>query len=230
MTEVIELFKAAMPSRGGREITAETVADMMGLGAAVNPLDDDLKFYTNFSDKYKEFLKAEGFSIDRMAADPDKDGSFELWAYYHLGVPSFSMNLFTLPKGAETKAKEPGSKAIEPDDKEKILLSYIDKKLNGTGFVKWQPFDHPTLGKVEIGGFAPFVTSTPPAAQIDSLCKMQLPWLLKLTTKLPDLHLMKEVVTDLGAGVYKLEIFVENRGSFFHIQRRWAQRTDSPLL
>jgi hypothetical protein len=42
---------------------------------------------------------------------------------------------------------------------------------------------------------------------------MQLPWLLKLTTKLPDLHLMKEVVTDLGAGVYKLEIFVENRGT-----------------
>ena len=120
---------------------------------------------------------------------------------------------FYPPKGAETKAKEPGSKAIEPDDKEKTLLAYIDKKLNGTGFVKWQPFDHPTLGKVEIGGFAPFVTSTPPAAQIDSLCKMQLPWLLKLTTKLPDLHLLKELVTALGAGVYKLEIFVENRGT-----------------
>ena len=47
---------------------------------------------------------------------------------------------------------------------------------------------------------------------IDSLCKAQLPWLLTLSTKLPDLHLMKEVVTDLGAGVYRLEFFVENKG------------------
>jgi hypothetical protein len=41
---------------------------------------------------------------------------------------------------------------------------------------------------------------------------MQLPWLLKLSGKLPELNLMKEVVTDLGAGVYKLELFVENKG------------------
>jgi hypothetical protein len=91
-------------------------------------------------------------------------------------------------------------------------LAYIDNKLKGDGFVKWQPFNHPTLGKVEIGGIVPFVTSTPPATKIDSLCKAQLPWLLTLSTKLPDLHLMKEVVTDLGAGVFRLEMFIENKG------------------
>ncbi len=219
MTEVLELFKTSMPSRPGREINAETIVDMLGLGAAVNPLDDDLKFYTDLSEKYKAYLKAKGGSTDRMAADADKDGSFELWAYYQLGVPSFSMNLFTPPKPAETKVREPGTRDMgsrtteTADDKEKTILAYIDKKLNGTGFVKWQPYNHPSLGKVEIGGMVPFVTSTPPAAQIDSLCKIQLPWLLKLSTKLPDLHLMKEVVTDLGAGVSKLEIFVENRGA-----------------
>lgn len=102
--------------------------------------------------------------------------------------------------------------APEADDREKTILTYIDKKLNGDGFVKWQPFNHPTLGKVEIGGIKPFVTSTPPAAQIDSLCKVQLPWLLQLSKKLPDIQIMKEVVTDLGAGVYRLELFVENKG------------------
>jgi hypothetical protein len=218
MTEVVEMFKSSMPSRGGREMTAETVIDFLGLGAAVNPLDNDLKFYTDFSDKYKIWLKANGCSTDRMASDPDKDGSFELWAYYQLGVPSFSMNLFTPPKSAEIKAREVGRESFlrpqapEMDEKEKTILAYIDKKLNGTGFVKWQPFNHPTLGKVEIGGVAPFVTSTPPANKIDSLCNAQLPWLLKLSTKLPDIHLMKEVVTDLGAGVYRLELFIENKG------------------
>ncbi len=223
MKEVVELFKTAMPSRGGQEMNAEAVAGFLGLGAAVNPLEEDLKFYTDLSDKYKAYLKAKGFSTDRLAADPDKDGSFELWAYYHLGVPSFSMNLFTLPKPAEQKPKDMGpremgpresvSRTTDPDEREKTILAYIDKKLSGAGFVKWQPYTHPTLGKVEIGGIVPFVTSTPPVTQIDSLCKVQLPWLLTLSKKLPDIQLMKEVVTDLGAGVYRLELFVENNGA-----------------
>ncbi len=218
MQEVIELFKAGMGGRGGREITSETVVAILGLGAAVNPLDEDLKFYTDYAEKYKSYLKAKGASTDRMAADPDKDGSFELWAYYQLGVPSFSMNLFTVPKAAEKSTREGNGKEIRPgsavpEDKDKIILEYIDKKLNGAGFVKWQPYNHPTLGKVEIGGTVPFVTSTPPASQVDSLCRIQLPWLLKLSAKLPHLHLMKEQVTELGAGVYRLELFVENSGN-----------------
>lgn len=224
MAEVIELVKAAMPSRGGSSVTAETVAGMLGLGPSVNPLEDDLKLYTESSEKYKAFLKAKGFSTERLAAEPDKDGSFELWAYYHLGLPSFSMNLFTPPKTTETKpadakTKEAGSsgaaaRPVEADEREKSILAYSDKSLNGTGFVKWQQFTHPTLGKVEIGGIAPFVTSTPPAERIDSLCRIQLPWLLNLSKKLPDLRIMKEVVTELGAGIYRLELFVENRGIF----------------
>ena len=225
INEVVEMFKANMGSRGGREMNAETVIDFLGLGPSVNPMEGDLKFYTDFSEKYKSYLKAKGASTDRLAADPDKDGSFELWAYYHLGVPSFSMNLFTPPKpAAETRTRETGAReggsaisfprgaAPEADDREKTILTYIDKKLNGDGFVKWQSFKHPTLGMVEIGGIKPFVTSTPPAAQIDSLCKVQLPWLLQLSKKMPDIQIMKEVVTDLGAGVYRLELFVENKG------------------
>ena len=227
MNEVLELFKSGMGGRGGgREMTAETVIDFLGLGAAVNPMEGDMKFYTDFSEKYKNYLKAKGASTDRLAADADKDGSFELWAYYHLGVPSFSMNLFTPPKpAAEPRSREGGATreagmgmspmraaAPEADDREKTIFAYVDKKLNGDGFVKWQPFNHPTLGKVEIGGIKPFVTSTPPAAQIDSLCKVQLPWLLQLSKKLPDIQIMKEVVTDLGAGVYKLDLFIENKG------------------
>jgi len=218
MNEIVEMFKSNFPSRAGREINAETVTEMLGLGASVNPLDEDLKFYTDLSEKYKSFLKSKGFSTDRMAAEPDKDGSFELWAYYHVGVPSFSMNLFTPPKPpTEARTREAGfreatARMTEGDDREKTILAYIDKKLNGNGFVKWQPFIHPTLGKVEIGGIAPFVASTPPASQIDSLCRMQLPWLLNLSKKLPDLQLMQEKITDLGAGVYKLEVFIENKG------------------
>ncbi len=47
---------------------------------------------------------------------------------------------------------------------------------------------------------------------IDSLCRLQIPWLLQLTTKLPQIRFLSEEVTPLGAGVYKLDLYVENAG------------------
>jgi len=234
MAQIMEIFRAAMPE-GGREVTPDMIASFLGLGAAINPLEDDLKFYTAFSGQYKEFLKLRGITTERMPALPDRDGSFELWAYYQLGIPSFSMNLFTIPKPPVDKIEEgasssgsndksaPGNGMIKnanqavkvPDAEEidRITLAYLDKYRNGEGFIPWKPFDHPTLGMCEIGGLVPFVASTPPAGMIDSLCSIQLPWLLQLTTKLPDIRLLNEKITNLGAGIYKLELFVENMGT-----------------
>jgi hypothetical protein len=238
MAQVLEMAKSMMPGGGGREIPPDMIVSMLGLGAAVNPLEDDQKFYTDFSEQYKEYLKKKGYSTDRIAAASDKDGSFELWAYYHLGVPSFSMNLFTIPKPPAEKPAEGGGTAgggersfpsagmmagmmrnmgqaarpVDPDENNKTMLNYIDKYRKEDGFVKWKPYTHPTLGKCDIGGFAPYLSTTPPAAWIDSLCNVQLPWLLRLSTKIPDIEVLNEKVTSLGAGVYKLELFIENKG------------------
>jgi len=115
MEEVIEMVKQRVPA--GMEVTPSVVAGMLGLGAAVNPLDDDLKFYTKFSEDYKKYLESKKFNTERLSAPGDKDGSFELWAYYHLGVPSFSMNLFTIPKVKEEKKAD--SESVSLDDVEK---------------------------------------------------------------------------------------------------------------
>ena len=234
MAQVLEMAKSVMGG-GGREISADMIIAMLGLGAAVNPMEDDLKFYTTFSEQYKEFLKKKGFSTDRVAAPADKDGSFELWAYYHLGLPSFAMNLFTIPKpvaekpaegaaGNDGTSKMPagpapsmrnGSQAQRPADPEennRIILGYSDKNLNGEGFVNWKPFVHPVLGKCEIGGFAPYFPSTPPAGMIDSLCRVQLPWLLQLSAKIPEIRMLPEKITSLGAGIYRVELYFENKG------------------
>lgn len=276
MTQVMEMFRSFAPGGGGREISPEMIAGFLGLGAVVNPLDDDMRFYTELSDKYKDYLKKKGFTTDRQAAEPDKDGSFETWAYYHLGVPSFAMNLFTVPKPKDEKPKESSlsteeaekmspdefialgeekisaflksqnapermnaarvidmmksgrftpkqllgmmknmpqpPKAGELDEKEKNLLGFTDKYLGGKGFVPWQPVKHPDFVKAEVGGFVPFLAGTPPPAMVDSLCKVQIPWLLNLSRKLPEISLMKEEITPLGAGVFKLELFFENKG------------------
>jgi len=275
MNEVIEMFKEFVPA--GMEVTPSMVAGFLGLGAAVNPQDEDLVFYKKYSEDYKKYLKAKEFNTETLDPTPAKDGSFELWAYYHLGVPSFSMNLFSIPKLKEAKTE--GDKTISMDEvekmsvedfvalgndkinaflkannapdkfnaegivkmmesgqvspkqmvgmmkkapkpekegelseKDKALLAYSEKEWEGKGFVEWTKVKHPSLGEVEVGGPIPYLETTPKPEKIDSLASVQLPWLLNLSTKLPKLVIESNKVTPMGAGIYKLEIFVANNG------------------
>ncbi len=114
MAEVMELVRPLAPP--GMELTESMIASFLGLGAVVNPLDEDLKFYKELSDKYKEFLKAAKLDAKRLDPAPDKDGSFELWSYYHLGLPSFSMDLWTLPEPPSEKKED----VLTPDQLEKM--------------------------------------------------------------------------------------------------------------
>ncbi|MBN2264964.1 MAG: hypothetical protein JW775_04035 [Candidatus Aminicenantes bacterium] len=104
MAEIIDMVKPLVPP--GMEVTESLVAGFLGLGAVVNPLEDDLKFYKELSEKYKEFLKAAKLDAKRLDPPADKDGSLELYAYYHLGLPSFAMDFWTLPEVKEDKPAE----------------------------------------------------------------------------------------------------------------------------
>lgn len=290
MDEVIELFKAQVPA--GMEVTPSMVAGFLGLGAAVNPQQEDLVFYKEFSEAYKKYLEAAKFNTETLDPEPAKDGSFELWAYYHLGVPSFSMNLFTVPKVKEEKKADEDAlsmdeveklsadefvalgedkisaflkannaperfnaegvikmmesgrvtpkqmvgmmkqmpkpeKEDELSEKDKALLAYSEKEFDGAGFVSWEKVEHPDFGEVEVGGYAPYLETTPKPALIDSLAKVQLPWLLKLSTKLPDFEIADEKITDMGGGIYKLEIFVANNGEL-PFPTSMGQRNNQP--
>lgn len=106
MSEIIEMVQPMVPE--GMEVNESMVAGFLGLGAVVNPMKEDLVFYKELSEKYKEYLKEKGAEYDRFDPEPAKDGSFELWSYYHLGIPTFSMDFWTLPKVKEKKEKGSG--------------------------------------------------------------------------------------------------------------------------
>ena len=92
----------------GFEITESVVASFLGLGAVVNPLEDDVKLYKELSERYKEFLKAAKLDGKRLEPAQARDGSPELWSYYHLGVPTFSMDLWTPPESADESKEKTG--------------------------------------------------------------------------------------------------------------------------
>ncbi|WP_163325760.1 M14 family metallopeptidase [Draconibacterium mangrovi] len=225
MDEAIELFKAVVSP--GTDVTPSLVASYLSLGPALNPLEDDLVFYKKYAEDYKKYLKSKDFSTETLDPTPAKDGSFELWAYYHLGVPSFSMQLFSVPKVKEEaekedekdasddkkKKEEKSEKKDELSEKDKALLAYSDAELDGAGFVAWTKVDHPDFDEVEVGGYAPYLETTPKADKIESLLATQLPWLLKLSTELPEFAIADKKVTDMGGGIYKLELYVANNGA-----------------
>lgn len=290
MDEVIELMKSRVPA--GMEVTPSLVAGFLGLGAVVNPIDDDLKIYTKLTDDYKKYLKAKKFNTEVLDYPADKDGSFELWAYYHLGLPSFSMNLFSIPKVKEAKKDEKDALSVsdvekmsvddftalgeekitafikvnnaperfsakgiiemmksgrftpkqlvemikkipkpeKPDElseKEKALIEYSEKEYGGKGILQWQKVKHPDFGEIEVGGTIPFLENTPKPEKIDSLLNIQLPWLLKLSKNIPEIGISSEKISELGAGVYRIEIFVENK-SFFPYPIAIGERNKQP--
>lgn len=115
MKEIMEMMEPFVPS--GMELTEAMISSFLGLGAVVNPLPEDLKFYKELSENYKEYLKKNKLDEKRQETARAKDGSFELWAYYHMGLPSFTMDFWTLPELKEEKKEE---EAITPDKLEKM--------------------------------------------------------------------------------------------------------------
>jgi hypothetical protein len=115
----------------------------------------------------------------------------------------------------------------ELTEKEKALLAWSEKESYGEGFAEWQKYQHPDLGEVEIGGFAPYMESTPGPEHLDSLLSVQLPWFLQLTKKLPEISIAEEKITKLGAGVFQLELYIQNNG-FLAYPIAMGQRNSQP--
>jgi hypothetical protein len=198
LDEVKEMMKAIVPP--GTTIDDAMVAGMLDMGAVVNPVDADAKLYKALSDKYLKYLKEKKWTTKRVDPQREKDGTFELWAYYQLGLPSFSMDLWAMPK--------------PKDSTKNAFLAYNDSLLGGKGFVNWKEFDHPKLGKVEIGGNVPYADLLPLPQQIDTLLNVQIPWIFELVKQIPKLTVESVKVEPQGSGVYRVNAWIRNTRQF----------------
>ncbi|HEY3245242.1 MAG TPA: hypothetical protein VGM03_18015, partial [Phycisphaerae bacterium] len=111
--------------------------------------------------------------------------------------------------------KEETSEKREPDDKEAAAwLAYSDNVRGGAGFIPWTAFQHPQLGAVEIGGFAPFFRTTPPEAELPPLIDRHLAFVLDLAGRFPAIEFMETKVKALAPGVFEIETLLVNSGYF----------------
>jgi hypothetical protein len=175
----------------------------------------DLEYFRMTSEKYRELTGIRAVPVTRSPA-----GAFFEYGYYQFGVPSFSTPGWGLPartegggprgdaarQGAPQDAprtfvgQQPGTAtaaAATPIDLR--LLQWMDaEKIDG--FVEWQPFNHPTLGAVEIGGFKPYAANNPPASMIAELGAGHAKFVTYLTSLFPSVKIASaEVVATVQA-------------------------------
>jgi hypothetical protein len=112
--------------------------------------------------------------------------------------------------------KEPDAKKEKEEDKPTVSdeakrLKWVDSKNETARFLPWKKMKHPDLGlEVEVGGFAPFATIEPPAAEGEEIASGSLELLKALAEMLPRTRIADCKAKDLGAGVWEIEASLAN--------------------
>ena len=137
------------------------------------------------------------------------------WAYEHKGLIAYTTELWNRYERAGIDLVE-WQKTTDPAKREEQnlkLLDWNDRELAGKGFKDWTPFDHPQLGKVEIGGWDPkFCLQNPPPALLKQECHKNALWIVRHAAALPEVHLTALNVEDVDEEVKKVTAVVENFG------------------
>jgi hypothetical protein len=94
------------------------------------------------------------------------------------------------------------------------ILNWADAALKGKGFVNWTPYKHPTLGDIEVGGFVPFLKTTPPPEDIEKAIGPQTDFYIKLMGKVAGLDIRQTEAKALSSDLYPVTVFFSNPGWF----------------
>ena len=178
----------------------------------------DIGYYSAMGELYRQTLGLEG-----TLETKSHGGTFSDWMYFHRGRLSMAINPWS-PQLAMKMATSKGKKSKdqdeskgEPDDDrnrdEREQLTWFDENAPDA-FIPWKPVDHPDLPgeEVEVGGYAPFALTNPPAGMLGRLVKKQTAFLTAAASKPAKVEIANVEVKNLGKGIYDITIEIANSG------------------
>ncbi|MGH6609337.1 MAG: M14 family zinc carboxypeptidase, partial [Burkholderiaceae bacterium] len=145
-------------------------------------------------------------------------GSFD-WIYEHLGMFTWTIEIWNPKKEAGIESKEWihwfRDHPIEDDLK---IFEWVQRVAPKDGYLEWKPFDHPQLGKVEIGGWnrVGVFANPPPALREKEIARFP-QWLLFQALISPKLEVRSVEVTSAGdfgeeMSTWRVRLIVQNTG------------------
>ena len=127
-------------------------------------------------------------------------GEFD-WFYGARGVLGFTTELWTRRNlYRSTNAPTPEAEA-----------EFIKYVLLNDGATKWHSFDHPTYGKIEVGGYKKTWGRTPPSFLLEEECHRNMAFTLYHADQMPRLRLSEVKMEKVADSLYRVWVTIENR-------------------
>ena len=141
-------------------------------------------------------------------------GAMDDFVYDHHGWFAFTPELWDMPTTAGVGPRDFISWIRwHPEEDDLKLMHWNDEEMNGEAFINWQPFEHPQLGPVEIGGWHyKLYDQNTPLKYLPEMCEKHSQWTLSNASLSPFLTLPQLAVAAQGEQLYHILAIVENAG------------------
>jgi hypothetical protein len=138
-------------------------------------------------------------------------GGFIDWTNDDLGIVSFSNELWNSGQYFSSPAQKDEQRRPESPITPRASGLFFDDKLElGGEFVDWAPFDHPTLGRIEIGGWRHTFGRLPPRFMNEELCHRNMAFTLYQAGEMPHVRIDAPSVDSLGEGLWRVRVPIVN--------------------
>ena len=177
---------------------------------------EDLWFYKKAGDKGHELTGYPAISVYHEFRYHPKSviaGTFD-WLYEHLGMYTWVVEIWS-------PMREAGIEKYlyidwfrdHPIADDLKLYQWNRDKLGGFAHVAWKPFEHPQLGKIDLGGWNRFhAFSNPPPALLEKELARFPKWMLWQALTSPKLELVAAEADALGDDNWRVRLVVQNTG------------------
>jgi murein tripeptide amidase MpaA len=188
----------------------------MGTQSDDDMVPEDLWTYKRFSEIGEKLTGYPAISIFHDFKYHPKEiiTGTQDWVYEHLGALFWTVELWAPNKEAGITDYDwihwYRDHPVEDDLK---LLKWSDEQCAGLAYVNWQPFMHPQLGQVEIGGWDKMnFWRNPPPHLREREAALFPAWLTQIALSLPKLEMLRTEVRALGPDTWRIRFAVANSG------------------
>jgi hypothetical protein len=160
--------------------------------------------------KYPVHSVYEDFTWDKSDT---MSGAADDWAYEHLGVYSWTTEYWDAVAAATDHRSSTHVWYVGPSVEDELaVIRWADE--NAPGNVHpWVPFDHPQLGRVEIGGMDDFrVWTNAPSSRLRDEVAAHADFAVHHALLSPRLEILRTHVEQLGDGLWRVEAGIANTG------------------
>jgi len=182
--------------------------------AKLDPLD--VWAWKQLGERGRELTGYTAHSVyEDFTWNPDEtmSGASDDWAYEHLGVFGWTTEFWDIVHAATGAKQSAHFWYTGPTADEALaVLRWCDEH-HPDGYVDWYPFEHPTLGPIELGGWNSLTTWTnPPAGRLRDEVAGHADFAVHQALCSPRIEIVHTEVTRLGDDTWRVAAGIANTG------------------